>query len=474
MCHLEGRALHHLRCFGNLLSNDGTTYVYPAAKAARPHAPTKVGTSDYAYDANGNLTSGGGRSYTWDQENRPTRIEMASGATSAFVYAPDGTRLKKVVTTGIGAAAKTETTLTLGADIEIRLGTASAPTPLTEWQKYPHPEVRKIGLGVLPKVAVLHKDHLSSVRAISNRSGAIDKTTLYTPYGAPLITTGPDMEAKAFIGERLDDDTGLIYLNARYYDPALGRFISPDTLDPTKPGVGTNRYAYSFNDPVNLSDRSGNDTDAMGNNFGGDDAFKSNEGKPEPSDPVGGWVAEKVETGVAAIGDGLDIGGQVMSGIPQTAGPGRLSMEAGAGLKAVAAGIHGARRAAQAGREIRAEAQAARNAAKEVVESSRPPSFTPEGAGRRGALNAAKEDAGIPRSAQPDSTGPNIRDGKLEPGRVYDYSQKDMQGRPIPGSEVRIRDDTRGHYYPDGPSQNRGPHFNIDVPGELGKRHYDY
>ncbi|NIX78445.1 hypothetical protein [Microvirga terricola] len=43
---------------------------------------------------------------------------------------------------------------------------------------------RKIGLGVLPKVAVLHKDYLSSVRAITNRSGVIDKTTLYTPYGA--------------------------------------------------------------------------------------------------------------------------------------------------------------------------------------------------------------------------------------------------------------------------------------------------
>ncbi|NIX77361.1 RHS repeat-associated core domain-containing protein, partial [Microvirga terricola] len=91
--------------------------------------------------------------------------------------------------------------------------------------------------------------------------GTIDKTTLYTPYGAPLITTGPDKEAKAFIGERLDDDTGLIYLNARYYDPALGRFISPDTLDPTKPGVGTNRYAYSFNDPVNLRDPGGNAAD---------------------------------------------------------------------------------------------------------------------------------------------------------------------------------------------------------------------
>ena len=38
---------------------------------------------------------------------------------------------------------------------------------------------------------------------------------------------------------------------------AHARFISPDTLDPVLPGVGTNRYAYEMNDPVNLSDPSG-------------------------------------------------------------------------------------------------------------------------------------------------------------------------------------------------------------------------
>ncbi|MCP3969204.1 MAG: hypothetical protein GY717_02555 [Rhodobacteraceae bacterium] len=60
------------------------------------------------------------------------------------------------------------------------------------------------------------------------------------------------------MGERLDRAAELIYLNARYYDPALGLFTSPDWLDPTTPGVGTNRYAYAGNDPVNRRDPGGN------------------------------------------------------------------------------------------------------------------------------------------------------------------------------------------------------------------------
>jgi predicted GIY-YIG superfamily endonuclease len=47
-------------------------------------------------------------------------------------------------------------------------------------------------------------------------------------------------------------------LNARYYDPKLALFIQPDWFEVTEPGVGTNRYAYSFNDPVNGSDPGGN------------------------------------------------------------------------------------------------------------------------------------------------------------------------------------------------------------------------
>lgn len=67
--------------------------------------------------------------------------------------------------------------------------------------------------------------------------------------------------------------TGCSHLNARYHDPALGRFISPDDWDPTMDGVGTNRYAYSANDPVNKSDPNGHIFgrigEAIGNFFSG-------------------------------------------------------------------------------------------------------------------------------------------------------------------------------------------------------------
>lgn len=60
------------------------------------------------------------------------------------------------------------------------------------------------------------------------------------------------------MGERFDDDSGLQFRGARYYDPKLAMFIQPDWFEVTQPGVGTNRYSYSFNDPVNLSDPGGN------------------------------------------------------------------------------------------------------------------------------------------------------------------------------------------------------------------------
>ncbi len=71
-----------------------------------------------------------------------------------------------------------------------------------------------------------------------------------------LVPLSP-AESKGWIGERFDPETGLTYLNARYYDAALGRFLSPDWWSQDDPGVGTNRYAYAFNEPINGSDPNG-------------------------------------------------------------------------------------------------------------------------------------------------------------------------------------------------------------------------
>jgi RHS repeat-associated protein len=129
--------------------------------------------------------------------------------------------------------------------------------PSGVWTKRPHPDVRRLGTGSAA-LAILHRDHLDSVRLVTDAAGNSNLSRLYRPYGATASTSGTGTERRAFIGEEFDPETGLLYLNARYFDPALGRFLSPDWLDPVIPGVGTNRYAYAANDPVNKADRNGN------------------------------------------------------------------------------------------------------------------------------------------------------------------------------------------------------------------------
>lgn len=90
--------------------------------------------------------------------------------------------------------------------------------------------------------------------------------TLCRPFGQQVeevLNPPTPVETKGFIGERTDPETGLTYLHARYCDAALGRFLSPDWWDPTQAGVGTNRYAYSANDPINKSDPNGHFWDAL-------------------------------------------------------------------------------------------------------------------------------------------------------------------------------------------------------------------
>ncbi len=139
-----------------------------------------------------------------------------------YVYGPDGKRLKKISASG--------TTLYLGADVELANGV---------WTKYLHADVKVVGTGGAAVTSWLHRDHLASIRKITNASGAVAEGTAYKPYGRQ---TGAELtQSKTFIGEKWDPETGLMYLNARYYDPVLARFVTPDDWDPLLLGVGTNR-----------------------------------------------------------------------------------------------------------------------------------------------------------------------------------------------------------------------------------------
>ena len=92
-----------------------------------------------------------------------------------------------------------------------------------------------------------------------SRSSCAPTRPTARPRRRPRTAARPPQKSLGFIGERDDPEAGLVYLHARWYDPALARFVQPDSWDPLQDGVGTNRYAYAENDPLNKSDKNGHE-----------------------------------------------------------------------------------------------------------------------------------------------------------------------------------------------------------------------
>jgi RHS repeat-associated protein len=243
---------------GNMTYNSQVgTYSYPTLPGSpRPHAVTGIadgplGPQSFTYDANGSMTVQGTDTRTYDGENRLVNATGVAG-TVQFVYGPDGARLKKTA----GGA----TTLYFGDDVEV------IPGATPQYTKYLPGDAKRVGLGT---TTWLHRDHLCSVRAITDAAGAILDRANYRPFGEQLGFATAN-ESKGYIGERHDAETGLLYLHARYYDPVLARFIQADPMNPTLPGVGVNRYAYASNNPVMFLDPFGlKHGDARDNKNGG-------------------------------------------------------------------------------------------------------------------------------------------------------------------------------------------------------------
>lgn len=111
-------------------------------------------------------------------------------------------------------------------------------------------------------VQYIHPDHLGGTAIVTNPQQKISELIDYYPFGSMRIDqqTGVYNEKRKFIGETYDSNTGLDYLNARYYDPQSGKFISQDPefwnlseeylLDPQQ----LNSYSYSRNNPIILKD----------------------------------------------------------------------------------------------------------------------------------------------------------------------------------------------------------------------------
>jgi RHS repeat-associated protein len=110
-------------------------------------------------------------------------------------------------------------------------------------------------------LSLIHQDNGTDIRSLladglgSTRvemvGNTIETATTYEPYGNLLARTGASGTVYGFTGEQNDAATGLVYLRARYYNPALKVFMSPDPF----PGhqmspASLHPYLYVYNNPM--------------------------------------------------------------------------------------------------------------------------------------------------------------------------------------------------------------------------------
>ncbi len=288
---------------GNLTAKTtpaGTT-PYTYTNASHPHAVSSVGTDSYTYDLMGNTLSGGGRQYTWNAQGLPSSITSALAGSGAAPTAtpggpapnttnsrvqgstapgPVGNTSNRVNGTtaagpvnntapvrpgGTGGTSSTETytydasgarlTRTVNGITTSYFGLYEKDSTGTErWFYRLGGQVvaqrEHTGAGGDTRVW-LGGDHLGSVSLVTSNTGSILSSTEYSPWGQARGGSGTKPTALDYTGQHRDG-TGLIYLGSRYYDPVLGRFLSPDSVVD-----GVNPYSYLHNNPLNGTDPTG-------------------------------------------------------------------------------------------------------------------------------------------------------------------------------------------------------------------------
>src|SRR5574337_1594147 len=96
-----------------------------------------------------------------------------------------------------------------------------------------------------------YTDPQGTVLAKADAGGVIIATYDYAPYGTAVASMSPAPNGPGYTGHVNDPESGFVYMQARYYDPAVGRFIGRDPISPSAGNAFSfNRYAYVSNNPI--------------------------------------------------------------------------------------------------------------------------------------------------------------------------------------------------------------------------------
>lgn len=261
---------------GNITSkSDVGTYSYPAAGAPLPHAVLSISSplsTSFIYDANGNMTAGSGRTVAWTSFNMVSSITQG---TSIYTYTYDAEHAR---VQQVEAGTNTTTYINaLGILVEAVANTSGA---LTQWNDYLFAGGQIVGLhfefpggggaacaGGSSCNRYFHKDHLGSIAVLTDDAGTVQQRLSYDAWGkrrnadgsdAPSGISPPPQTTRGFTGHEHIEDVGLINMNARVYDPTIGRFMSADALIADIYDAQIfNRYSYVSNNPLSFADPSG-------------------------------------------------------------------------------------------------------------------------------------------------------------------------------------------------------------------------
>ena len=217
---------------GRLTEAYGRTYSYDAANRLTSfngqvynyydsgpyHAVDRIGDFDrFDYDANGNMVKrnkglSDQQTLVWDAENRLSQVRDNNGdLVEQYWYDVDGARVKK--TRG------STTTYTFFAQYEEEV--TNGVTTVVSYYTFGS---MRIAVRRGNTLYHLHGDHLGST-SLTTRGSTTTASRTYYAYGSERSASGDLQTDRTFTGQKRDA-TGLLYDNARYYDPALGTFIS--------------------------------------------------------------------------------------------------------------------------------------------------------------------------------------------------------------------------------------------------------
>lgn len=224
------------------------------------HAVTEAGSNTYSYDADGNLTAGGGRTYTWMAVDLPASVTQ-SGATTSWTYDADYNRVTQTepgkttlfLNPRIDLGMHYEqVTYTGGRIDQIHILYAGA-TPIGQYTTTNQS-------GVPPEsTRYFATDPLGSIVAMTDETGAVTDRYAYDPWGKQQILTSqtPTDTDHGFTGQE-ELAVGLVQLNGRLYDPVLARFVSVDpVIEDGYDPQSYNGYSYVMNNPLAYTDPSG-------------------------------------------------------------------------------------------------------------------------------------------------------------------------------------------------------------------------